>query len=86
MQNSQSVTITPTPEEQDVLLHVLDAFPDYKSATRLLCKFKFFFPNQSGDLCRSSDQSPDAVGQESINSVSPFVGLTFKSVRQGGNQ
>jgi len=78
-EQNESVTITLTRDELETIIYALEGLDEY---TPIQNKLKFLFPNQSGDLCRSSDQSPDAVGQESINS--PFVGLTFKAVRQGG--
>lgn len=59
---SIAITITLTPEEQDVLLRVLDDFSYSKSATRLLCKLQFLLPN-IGDACRHSAHIPEAPGQ-----------------------
>lgn len=82
MQNEQndSVTITLTPEEQELLLASLESFQhldtslyqdqvlDHLEGLKALHKkLKFLFPNQSGDLCRHPAQSSEAVGQGGTN-------------------
>lgn len=76
MQQSQSVTITLTPEEQELLLASLESFQhldtslyqdeilnNLEGLKALYKKLLFLFPNQSGDLCRSPVQSSDVLGQ-----------------------
>lgn len=59
-EQNDSVTITLTFDELDVIVFALESLTDY---TPICNKLKFLLPNQSGDLCRHSVQSPDAVGQ-----------------------
>jgi len=82
MQKQQSVTVTLTPKEQELLLVILESFQhldtslyqdqvlDHLEGLKALHKkLLFLFPNQSGDLCRHPVQSPDAVGQDGTNSA-----------------
>jgi|GEM_PF-4331755 len=75
-EQNESVTITLTPEEQELLLVSLESFQhldtslyqdqvlDHLEGLKALHKkLQFLFPNQSGDLCLHSEQSPDAVVQ-----------------------
>jgi len=66
--NRESITITLTPEEQDLLLHCIDSVI-YSLSISTACnvvqmrnKLNYLMPN-SGDACRHPVQSPDAVGQ-----------------------
>jgi len=76
----ESVTITLTPDEQELLLASLESFQhldtslyqdqvlDHLEGLKALHKkLLFLFPNQSGDLCRHPVQSPDVVGQGGTN-------------------
>jgi hypothetical protein len=60
--NRGPAVLTLTSEEQDILLRALDDTRHLKGHQALFNKFQFLFVN-SGDACRHSAQSPDAVGQ-----------------------
>jgi hypothetical protein len=72
----ESVTITLTPEEFEMLLVAVGKYVTYSrsiSAFRFLNKLEFVSPNP-GDACRHSVQSPGVVGQGGTNFDLPLIG------------